>query len=418
MQIKQTVPLLKETYNEWSAHNATRFGASLAFYTLLSMAPLLVIVAAVLALVFDPRRSQTELVNQAQQMIGADGAQAIKTLLANAQKPATGTFASIIAFITLLFGASGVFTELQQALNIMWDAAPANSAGFWGMIKARLLSFGMVLAIGFVLLVSLLLSAGLAVVGKFFGGLLPIPAPMFEVANFILSFAVITALFTLMYKFVPAVRIPWRDVIVGAIGTAMLFTIGKVLLGLYLGKASVGSAYGAAGSLVALIVWVYYSAQIFFFGAEFTHVYAESHGSKAADQESAAPQAARQPIRAVDLSKSPGYFSPPVATQRPLAMAAAASGNLTPRMPAVAPTRRDADTMRPRPAQVAMHEKTAAVMRAAKPAVFVTRPARQPNASQPRLLLAAGIGFLLGRFSTRNLTREDHRLVTHGAGRR
>lgn len=277
MQIGTALSLVKKTYIKWSDHKAPRLGASVAFYTLLSFAPLLILTVAVLALVFDQQRAQAGLVDQARQMIGSHGADTVKSMLANAQKPSSGLLASIIAFVTLLFGASGVFTELRDALNIIWDAEPKNESGLLGMIKQRLFSFGMVLSVGFLLLVSLLISAALAVLGKFFGGLLPLPAAVFEVLNFAVSFFVITVLFALLFKFVPARHIVWRDVWIGAIGTALLFTIGKFLLGFYLGKASVGSSYGAAGSLVAVIVWVYYSAQIFFFGAEFTRVYADSH---------------------------------------------------------------------------------------------------------------------------------------------
>jgi len=277
MQIGAGVSLLKKTYSNWSDHHAPRLGASVAFYTLLSFAPLLVLIVAVIALVFDQQRAQNGLIDQARQMIGDRGADTVKALLMNAQKHSSGVIASVIAFVTLLFGASGVFTELRDALNIIWDAEPKNESGFMGMLKQRLFSFGMVLSIGFLLLVSLIISAGLAFLGKFFSTLIPLPPFIFEVINFAVSFAVITVLFALMFKFVPARHISWRDVRVGAVGTALLFTVGKLLLGLYMGKASVGSAYGAAGSLVAVIVWVYYSAQIFFFGAEFTRVYADEH---------------------------------------------------------------------------------------------------------------------------------------------
>ncbi len=270
--------MLKQTASKWSDHHATRLGASVAFYTLLSFAPLLVLLAAIVALVMhDENAAQNGLIDQAKQMMGGGGGDAVKSLLASAQKPSSGVFASIVSFIVLLFGASGVFTELHDALNVIWDATPKASSGVMGLIKERLFSFGMVLSVGFVLLVSLFVSAALAFVGKFFGQIIPLPDAVLQLANFIVSFVVITILFALMFKFVPAVKISWRNVIVGAIGTALLFTIGKFLLGLYLGKASVGSTYGAAGSLVAVIVWVYYSAQIFFFGAEFTRVYADAH---------------------------------------------------------------------------------------------------------------------------------------------
>ena len=273
--------MLKETFNKWSDHQATRLGASVAFYTLLSFAPLLVLLAALAALIFSKDTAQNGLINEAQEMMGQRAGDTVKSLLENAQKPSSGVFASLIAFVTLLFGASGVFTELQDALNLIWDATPKDASGIMGLLKQRLFSFGMILSVGFVLLASLLISAALALIGKYFGGLVPIPAAVLEAVNFLVSFGVVTVLFALMFKYVPAVHISWRNVWIGAIGTALLFTIGKLLLGLYLGKASVGSAYGAAGSLVAMIVWVYYSAQIFFFGAEFTRVYADRHADPA-----------------------------------------------------------------------------------------------------------------------------------------
>ena len=252
----------------------------MALYTLFSIAPLLLLVAAVVALVFSHQQAQAALIEQARQLIGQRGAEAVQSVLQSAQKPTSGIFATVIAFITLLFGASGVFMELREALNAMWDAKPRSSSGIMGMVKDRLFSFGMVLSVGFLLLVSLLLSAGMALIEKFFSNVVPIPTLVLHAINFVLSFLVVSGLFALMFRFVPDTRVAWMDVNVGAIGTALLFTIGKFLLGLYLGMASVGSTYGAAGSLVAVIVWVYYSAQIFFFGAEFTHVYAEQRGTR------------------------------------------------------------------------------------------------------------------------------------------
>ncbi len=281
MEIKSSISLLKEAANNWMEHKAPRLGASVAFYTLLSFAPLLILLAALAALIFSKETAQNGLIDQAGQMIGARGADTVKSLLENAQKkPSSGVFASMVAFATLLFGASGVFIELQDALNTIWDAKPKDSSGVMGMLKQRLFSFGMVLSLGFLLLASLVLSAGLALLGKYFGGLFPVPTPVLQAINFLVSFLVIAVLFAFMFKYVPAVHVAWRYVWTGAIGTALLFAIGKLLLGLYLGKASVGSAYGAAGSLVAMIVWVYYSAQIFFFGAEFTRVYADSQGHR------------------------------------------------------------------------------------------------------------------------------------------
>lgn len=299
VNFQELVRLLKETYAEWDRHQATRFGASVALYTLFSIAPLLLLAAAVVALVFTQAQAQSAIVSQAHSIIGARGAEAVKELLHSAQKPTNGFVATSIAFLTLLFGASGVFIELREALNAMWEAPKKASGGIWGMVGDRLFSFGMVLSVGFVLLVSLLLSTALAFVEKFFGELVPIPAPVLDVLNFVVTFAVVTGLFALMYKVVPDVRVGWRDVTIGAVGTAVLFSIGKLLLGFYLGMASVGSTYGAAGSLVAVIVWVYYSAQIFFFGAEFTHVYARRHGTRARPQRAPVPPSTATKAKAV-----------------------------------------------------------------------------------------------------------------------
>lgn len=276
----QAISLLKETYSKWSEHEAPRLGASVAFYSLLSFAPLLILVTALIGLVFDQASARGALVGEAQQVIGAHGAETVQSLLKNSQKPVSGIFSSVVAFITLLFGASGVFSELESALNVIWEAPERTASGFWGTIKQRLFSFGMVLSVGFLLLVSLVLSTGLAYMGHAFSQILPLPAPVLQVFNFVVSFLIIGFVFALMFKYVPNTEVQWRYVIRGALGTAILFAIGKLLLGLYLGKASVGSAYGTAGSLVAVIVWIYYSAQIFFFGGEFTHVYAQSRGAE------------------------------------------------------------------------------------------------------------------------------------------
>jgi len=205
-------------------------------------------------------------------------------LLENAHR-ANGMLATTIALLTLLFGASGVFVELRASLNTIWEAPP--QAFSWGdVIWQRFVSFASVIALGLFLLVSLMLSAALTVIEKFFSGIMPLHfAILSEIANFIVSLLVLAALFALVFKFVPDIAIHWRDVAIGAVATAVLFTIGKVLLAIYLGTAGVGSTYGAAGSLVALVVWVYYSAQIFFFGAVFTRIYADTLGSQAARRE-------------------------------------------------------------------------------------------------------------------------------------
>ncbi len=270
------LPVLRRSFADWNEDNAPRLGAALAFYTILSISPLVILVVAIVSLVFDRSSAQSHLLSQVQALVGQDGRNAVESMLVSGQKASTGTFATVIGSITLVLGASGVFGELRSALNTIWDAKPKAGSGIWGMMRERFFSFGMVFSVGFVLLVSLLASAGLAAMSKFFSGLIPIPTLVLGTINFLVSFLGIAVLFALILKYVPETRVDWSDVRVGATATALLFTLGKALLGLYLGKASPGSAYGAAGSLVVMVIWVYYSAQIFFFGAEFTHAHALS----------------------------------------------------------------------------------------------------------------------------------------------
>lgn len=273
-QLRNVWHLLTSAFAAWNEHEVPRLGAALAFYTILSMAPLVILVTALVALAFGHSAAQEHILSQMQSMIGQDGANTVRTMLEHAQKPRSGVVASALGVIALLFGASGVFGELRSALNKIWDAKPQAGSGVIGMIRERFFSFGMVLAIGFLLLVSLVLSAGLAALGKFLGSILPVPSTVLAALNFFISLIAVMLLFALIFKYVPETKIAWKQVWGGAITTAILFTVGKALIGLYLGKAAVGSAYGAAGSLVVIIVWIYYSAQIFFFGAEFTHVIA------------------------------------------------------------------------------------------------------------------------------------------------
>lgn len=266
--------LVRDTFSAWSEHDAPRLGAALAFYTLLSLAPLVILVVAITALIFDHSTAQEQLLAQIDGLIGRQGTEVVKGMIEHAQKPASGSFASLAGVLTLLFGASAVLGELRSALHTMWDVRPAGEGGLWGLLRERLFSFGMVLAVGFLLLVSLVISTALATLGKFFGGVLPMPEVVLVGINFLVSLAGTAVLFALIFRFVPGIRTPWNRLRAGAIASAVLFTIGKLLIGIYLGKAAVGSAYGAAGSLVIVIVWVYYSAMIFLFGAEFTHVLA------------------------------------------------------------------------------------------------------------------------------------------------
>ncbi len=272
--------IFKRTASEWMRHNAPRLGAALSYYTILSLAPLLVVVVAIAGLAFGRQAAEGQIVWEIRQFVGPSGAQAIQGMLTNAQHPSQGLLAAAIGIIVLLTGASGVFAELRDSLNDIWDVKTPEGGGVWGAIKYRFFSYAMVLGIGFLLMVSLVVSAALAFMEKYFGTLLGIPAGILQICNFFISLIVITVLFTLIYKIIPDTHIKTRDVIPGAALTAILFTLGKYLIGLYLGKASVGSAYGASGSLVILLVWVYYSAQIFFFGAEFTHVWATAGRSE------------------------------------------------------------------------------------------------------------------------------------------
>lgn len=271
--------LLKETAAGWNRINAPRLGAALAYYTMLSTAPLVVLSIAIAGLVFGADAARGQVLEQIRGVVGYQGALAIQGLLQSAAKPGSGMAAAGAGGLVLLWGASGVLGELRDSLNAVWGVEPAGGEGFLSIIRYRFVSFAMVLGIGFLLLVSLLLSTAIAAAGKMFNDALPAPEPVLEIINLVFSFGTITVLFALLYKLVPDVHVEWRDVWIGAAVTALLFSLGKFAIGLYLGKAGIGSAYGAAGSLVAYIVWVYYSAQIFFFGAQFTRMFAELHGS-------------------------------------------------------------------------------------------------------------------------------------------
>lgn len=287
MNIKMILDLVKETFSEWNKDKASRLAAALAYYTVFSLAPLLIIVIAIVGSVFGEEAARGEIVGQIQELVGRDGAQFIETAIENASKPKAGSLASIISVVVLLFGASGVFAELQDALNTVWEVQPKPELGLSNIIRSRFLSFTMVLGVGFLLLVSLTINAALTVLVNFFGHLLPGIDFLWQVANFILAFVVTTLLFGLIYKVLPNVEIAWSNVWIGAAITSVLFSIGRFLLGQYLGNTSFASAYGAAGSLVVILAWVYYAAQILFIGAEFTQVYARKYGSQIVPAEDA-----------------------------------------------------------------------------------------------------------------------------------
>lgn len=287
MHLQTVWLLLKETGSDWWDDKVPRLGAALAYYTILSAAPLLVIVIAIAGLAFGRDAAQGQVVAEMQSMIGKQGASAVQTMIVHASKPSEGITAMVLGIIVLLVGASGVFAELQDSLNTIWEVAPKPGLGIWQTIKDRLLSFAMVLCIGFILLVSLAVSAGLAALSQLLG--LTNIAIVGHAISFLLSFAIITLLFAMIYKILPDVKMNWSEVWVGAVVTALLFTIGKFLIGLYLGHSTLGSTYGAAGSLVVFVVWVYYSSMILFLGAEFTKVYARRMGGGAKPEEHAVP---------------------------------------------------------------------------------------------------------------------------------
>ncbi|MDH6067960.1 YihY/virulence factor BrkB family protein [Chrysosporum ovalisporum APH033B] len=279
MKLKTIWILLRETFKQWSEVQASRLAAALAYYTIFSLAPLLIIVIAIAGAAFGEEAARGEIVRQIEDLVGRDGAQFLEIAIKNARTPQTGTIASIISVVVLLLGATGVFAELQNSLNTIWNVKAKPGRGIIKIIRQRFLSFAMILGIGFLLLVSLIISAGLTAVITYFSSTLTGIDSIWQMANFILSFIINTVIFALIFKVLPDVKITWSDVFIGAVITSFLFAIGKFLLGEYIGRSTLGSAYGAAGSLVVIIAWVYYAAQILFFGAAFTQVYARRYGT-------------------------------------------------------------------------------------------------------------------------------------------
>nr|WP_116604604.1 YihY/virulence factor BrkB family protein [uncultured Albidiferax sp.] len=273
--------LLKQVAQSWLDDYALSMGAALAYYTTFSLAPLLLIAISVAGLVFGEDAARGEIVAQLRALMGEQGASAVQGLLVSVHKPTEGTLATLLGVLLLFIGATSVLGELQNALNRIWRTPPRSQNGGWmSLVRARLLSFGMILAMGFLLIVSLLVSAVLATTGRWlepiFGEWVVVAATINAVGGFLL----VATMFALIYKVMPQARVEWKDVWIGAIFTALLFTLGKSLIGLYVGRSGVASAFGAAGSLVVILVWVYYSAQIFLVGAEFTWCYANAFGSR------------------------------------------------------------------------------------------------------------------------------------------
>lgn len=280
MNARQAWDVMKKAVAGWVEHRAWSEGAALSYYTAFSIAPLLLIVISVAGLVFGEEAARGALVQQLQGMLSKDAAQAVEGLLESASKPEEGIVSTVIGVALLVLGATTVLAELQSALDTIWQAPEREQpSGVWGFIRTRIVTLAMVLGIGFLLLVSLVVSAAIAALGRFWDPMFGGWEVLANLFNLLVSFALVTALFAMIYKFLPHVEIRWHDVWVGAAVTALLFTLGKFLIGLYIGKGAVASGFGAAGSLVVLLVWVYYSAQIFLLGAEFAAVYARTHGS-------------------------------------------------------------------------------------------------------------------------------------------
>jgi len=270
--------VLKETFSNWSNHKCSTFGAALAYYSIFSFGPLMLIATVIAGMVFGTDTARGEIGGQVRKLLGDSGGQALQALLNGADHPYQGLLATIFGVGTLLFAAVSVVVQLKTALNTVWEVDASTQSGWWDLARSYLVSLAGVASLGFLLLVSLILTATLSAVGKYFGSYLP--EPTLQIVGSVVSFLIITALFAMMFKWLPDAPVDWHDVWLGAALTAALFEAGKFLIGYYVGRLALQSTYGAAASLVMLLIWVYYSAQIVLFGAEFTHVYAVRHSAR------------------------------------------------------------------------------------------------------------------------------------------
>lgn len=278
--VRALFDLCKQTFASWRADYAPSMGAALAYYTVFSVAPLILIVISVVGLVFGREEARGEIFEQISGLMGAEGARAVQVMLEALNKPRQGIVATVAGVVLLMVGATTVFGELQDAFDRIWRApARQNVNGMLDLLRVRLLSFSMIMGIGFLLVVSLIVNAALAAVGEWWAPVFGGWARVAQEVNSVFGFAIVTVGFAMIFKIMPRVSVQWRDVWIGAAVTAVLFTVGKYLIGLYIGKTGIASGYGAAGSLVVVLVWVYYSAQIFLLGVEFTWVYAHEYGS-------------------------------------------------------------------------------------------------------------------------------------------
>lgn len=279
MKVSSIWKLLKKAAKEWRKDKCPRLGAALSYYTFFSFAPVLVIAIAIAGFFFGAEAARGEVVDQLRGLIGTDGAVAVQLLLENAwQDSNDGVIATVIASVVLFIGATGAFSELQDSLNTVWQVVPKPGRGIKGFLKDRLASFGVIVGVGFLLLVSLVVSAALSALNSYLASWVTGIDWFWSLVDIVISFLVVTLLFAMVYKILPDVELAWRDVWIAAAFTSVLFSIGKYIIGLYIGNSSIASSYGAAGSLVILLLWVYYSAQIMLYGAELTEVYVEHRG--------------------------------------------------------------------------------------------------------------------------------------------
>lgn len=278
---------LRQVMTNWGVHRCSTQSAALAFYTIFSLAPVLVVVITLAGFIWGQEAVRGQIFDEFKGLMGPDAALLVQEVLQSAARPASGRIAAVIGIVTLMLGATAVFGQLQEALNTVWAVEPKPGAALTTLLRKRLHSFTLVIGIGFLLAVSLVLSAALTGFSRYLEHRLDLPVDFLQVANFVVSFVVITLLFAMTYRILPDVKIGWRDVWLGSVLTALLFVVGKTLIGLYLGRTGVVSAYGAAGSLVVILLWVYYSALIFFFGAELSRVHSRQYRPRAKPEEGA-----------------------------------------------------------------------------------------------------------------------------------
>lgn len=420
--------LLKETFSEWSEDQVPRLAASLSYYALFSLAPLLVIAIAIAGFVLGDEAAQGRVFAELRGTMGDETASMFQTMVANAREPGTGFFASGLAVVMMLFGASGVINELKSALNSIWEVEEKPVEGIMGIIRQRVLSLVMVVGIGFLLMVTLVISTGLSAVMKMFGDTFPVPDVLAYVIDFAVSVLITAVLFAIMYKAVPDVRIGWGDVWRGGLITAVLFALGKIGIGLYLANSSTASSYGAGGAVVIVLLWIYYSAQVFFFGAEFTQVYANRYGTQVRPNENAVPTVVETP-RKQGLPQTEGTNAAPAvqdgATDRGEPAAAGARNAQTGddgrnrraaddgrhRRPAAGPSpwvtavdlQRSATTDSP-----ARHQTDAAMAAGRDALAPLDEHAPDRERGSMRKMMGAGAAAVLGFALLRRLTGHDH----------